>query len=192
MRDGAFVSSVPTVVSRVSSSPAPWCYKEFLAAQSSSSVPVKFTLPGPMTIMDGCYNRHYEDSRELAADIITILQREVLALAAHGCLHIQVDEPVLMRYPEHALNYGVKDIAAVFSGCPPNVSKIVHLCCGYPDRLEPTDYLKADNNNYGAVLRALEEAGIDWVSLKIWLHAGVIVIHRPPSRMLRGTMISVS
>ena len=70
MRDGAFVSQVPTVVSRVSSPPEPWCYKEFLAAQSSSSVPIKYTLPGPMTIMDGCYNRHYEDSRELAADII--------------------------------------------------------------------------------------------------------------------------
>ena len=164
MRDGAFVSQVPTVVSRVSSPPEPWCYKEFLAAQATSSVPVKYTLPGPMTIMDGCYNKHYEDKRELAGDIITILQREVLALAAHGCQHIQVDEPVLMRYPDTALRHGVNDIAAVFNGCPEKVNKIVHLCCGYPDRLEPTDYLKADNTNYSAVLKALDDAGINWVS----------------------------
>ena len=165
MRDGAFVSSVPTVVREVRSPASPWCYKEYLAAQALSSVPVKYTLPGPMTIMDGCYNRHYEDPRALAADIITILQREVLALAANGCTNIQVDEPVLMRYPDFALQYGVKDIAAVFAGVPQHISKIVHLCCGYPDRLEPTDYLKADNSNYSAVLEALDEAGIDWVSL---------------------------
>jgi len=166
MRDGAFVSQVPTVVSRVSSPPEPWCYKEFLAAQSSSSVPIKYTLPGPMTIMDGCYNRHYEDPRQLAKDIIIILQREVLALVAHGCLHIQVDEPVLMRYPETALRHGVTDIAAVFSGCPEKVNKIVHLCCGYPDRLEPVDYLKADNTNYSAVLKALDDAGINWATIE--------------------------
>ena len=167
MRDGAFVSSVPTVVSAVRSPASPWCYREYLAAQASSSVPVKYTLPGPMTIMDGCYNRHYEDSRDLAADIITILQREVLALAAHGCQNIQVDEPVLMRYPDIALQHGVKDIAAVFAGVPQHINKIVHLCCGYPDRLEPTDYLKADNSNYSAVLQALDDAGIDWVSFSM-------------------------
>ena len=165
MRDGAFVSSVPTVVREVRSPPSPWCYKEYLAAQALSSVPVKYTLPGPMTIMDGCYNRHYQDTRDLAADIITILQREVLALAANGCKNIQVDEPVLMRYPDIALQHGVKDIAAVFAGVPQHINKIVHLCCGYPDRLEPTDYLKADNSNYSAVLEALDDAGIDWVSL---------------------------
>ena len=87
-----------------------------------------------------------------------------LALAAHGCQHIQVDEPVLMRYPDTALRHGVNDISAVFNGCPEKVNKIVHLCCGYPDRLEPTDYLKADNTNYSAVLKALDDAGINWVS----------------------------
>ena len=98
MRDGAFVSQVPTVVSKVVSSPAPWCYKEYLRAQAVSTIPVKYTLPGPMTIMDGSYNGHYEDQRELAMDLVRILQREVLALAANGCVHIQIDEPVMMRY----------------------------------------------------------------------------------------------
>ena len=97
MRDGAFVSQVPTVVSNVISSPYPWCYKEFLRAQAVSPVPVKYTLPGPMTIMDGSYNCHYDGQRELAMDLVRILQREVLALAANGCVHIQIDEPVMMR-----------------------------------------------------------------------------------------------
>ena len=97
MREGAFVSQVPTVVSKVTPTPEPWCYKEYLRAQAVSQVPVKYTLPGPMTIMDGSYNGYYKDQRELAKDLVKILQREVLALAANGCTHIQLDEPVMMR-----------------------------------------------------------------------------------------------
>ena len=137
--------------------------QEFLAAQAVSKVPVRYTLPGPMTMMDGCYNAHYSDSNHLAADLVVILQREVLALAAHGCRHIQLDEPVLMRYPKQALETGVANIAAVFRGCPAQVERAVHLCCGYPDRLEPTDYHKADPANYPAILQALDQAGMDWV-----------------------------
>ena len=75
MRDGAFVSQVPTVAGPVSvrfisnfefaekthpyfqGPTEPWCYKEYLRAQSASPVPVKYTLPGPMTLMDGSFNR---------------------------------------------------------------------------------------------------------------------------------------
>merc|ERR1712215_315278 len=166
MRSGAFVSQVPTVVAQVTSSPAPWCYKEYLRAQSVSSVPIKYTLPGPMTIMDGTYNAHYEDHRQLAMDLVKVLQRDVLALAANGCVHIQLDEPVMMRYPDKALEFGISDAAAVFSGCPPEVKKTVHLCCGYPDRFEPVDYLKADKTRYPAVLKALDEVGFDWASIE--------------------------
>jgi len=166
MRSGAFVSQVPTVVAQVTSSPAPWCYKEYLRAQAVSSVPIKYTLPGPMTIMDGTYNAHYEDHRQLAMDLVKVLQREVLALAANGCVHIQLDEPVMMRYPDKALEFGVADAASVFLGCPSEVQKTIHLCCGYPDRFEPVDYLKADKTNYGAVLQALDTAGFDWASIE--------------------------
>jgi len=166
MREGAFVSQVPTVVSKLTASPEPWCYKEYLRAQSVSPVPVKYTLPGPMTIMDGSYNALYQDEREMAKDLIKIIQREILALAANGCVHIQLDEPVMMRYPDKALEFGISDAAAVFSGCPPEVKKTVHLCCGYPDRFEPIDYKKADKTRYPAVLKALDEVGFDWASIE--------------------------
>jgi len=168
MRDGAFVSQVPSVVSRVEAPPSPWCYKEFLRAKSfcPPGTEVKYTLPGPMTMMDGTFNRFYQDERELIKDIIRILQREVLCLAAHGCEHIQVDEPTFMRYPDKALQHGVADLKEIFLGCPPNVKKTVHLCCGYPDRLEPTTYKKSDKRNYRDILLALDEAGIDWASIE--------------------------
>jgi len=167
MRDGAFVSQVPTVNGPVSGPPEPWCYKEYLRAQSASPVPVKYTLPGPMTLMDGSFNRHYsENPSGLRAALVQLLQREVLALAAHGCRHIQLDEPVMMRYPEDALEYGVKNAALVFAGCPDSVERTVHLCCGYPDRLEPTDYKKADSKRYPEVLCALDVAGFHWASIE--------------------------
>ena len=34
----------------------------------------------------------------------------------HGCKVIQVDEPVLMRKPQEAIDYGIKDLAACFKG----------------------------------------------------------------------------
>merc|ERR1712130_1089365 len=146
-------SQVPTVAGPVSGPPEPWCYKEYLRAQSASPVPVKYTLPGPMTLMDGSFNRHYsENPSGLRAALVQLLQREVLALAAHGCRHIQLDEPVMMWYPEDALEFGVKNAGLVFAGCP--------------DRLEPTDYKKADSKRYPEVLCALDAAGFHWASIE--------------------------
>ena len=73
----------------------------------------------------------------------------MLALAAHGCRHIQLDEPVMMRfgmtcndesnmvkcpssyiasrYPEDAMEFGVKNSALVFAGCPDYVERTVHF-----------------------------------------------------------------
>ena len=39
-----------------------------------------------------------------------------MALVEHGCKVIQVDEPVLMRKPQDAIDYGIEDLAACFKG----------------------------------------------------------------------------
>merc|ERR1719431_343375 len=79
MRDGAFISQVPTVVERVTGSLSPWCYEEFLRAKEACppGTTIKYTLPGPMTMMDGSYNHFYKDQREMARDVVRVLQREV-------------------------------------------------------------------------------------------------------------------
>ena len=46
--------------------------------------------------------------------------KEILALVEHGCKVIQVDEPVLMRKPQEAIDYGVQDLAACFKGSKTN------------------------------------------------------------------------
>lgn len=83
-----------------------------------------------------------------------------------GAWPMQIDEPLFARKPEGALEYGIEHLKRAFHGCPPEVVRTVHACCGYPDRLDRKDYPKADP---GACLRlagAVEDAGIDTVSLE--------------------------
>ena len=91
---------------------------EDLEAKACSKV--KYTLPGPMTILDCIVDQFYgeEKFREMVDDLVKIINLEILSLAKHGCKFIQVDEPVLMRYPDKALEYGVKDLAKCFEGMP--------------------------------------------------------------------------
>ena len=86
-----------------------------------------FSVPGPMTVMDGCYNSYYQHNDDMLADIVNILQREVLALVANGCKHVIIDEPALVYYPEKALQHGVEDIEKIFAACPDDVRKEIIL-----------------------------------------------------------------
>ena len=89
---------------------------EDLEAKAKSRV--KYTLPGPMTILDCTVDQFYgEDSKQdLIDDLIKVINTEILSLAKHGCKVIQLDEPVLMRYPEQAIAYGIKDVQRCFEG----------------------------------------------------------------------------
>ena len=64
----------------------------------------------------------------------------MLALADAGCRHIQIDEPLFARRPDAALEYGFEHLERAFHGCPEHVTRTVHMCCGYPDRLDRPDY----------------------------------------------------
>ena len=77
--------------------------------------------------MDGCYNGYYEDTRAMLGDIVTLLQREVLALVANGCQHVVIEEPALLSYPDRARDHGVQDIAVIFAACPNNVRREIIL-----------------------------------------------------------------
>jgi 5-methyltetrahydropteroyltriglutamate--homocysteine methyltransferase len=47
-----------------------------------------------------------------------------------------------------------------------NVYKTLHCCCGYPDKLEDTEYLKADPSSYIKMAPVLDNSCIDAVSLE--------------------------
>jgi 5-methyltetrahydropteroyltriglutamate--homocysteine methyltransferase len=156
---------LPTVSGPVGFDTSPLA-RDFEIAQSMSARPVKVTLPGPMTIIDTTVDAHYYDERALGADLAVALNAQIHDLVAAGCRHIQIDEPVMARKPTVALDYGIDQLGRCFDNVPATVTRTVHCCCGYPRRLDDTEYPKADRRTYIQLAPALDAAPIDQVSIE--------------------------
>ncbi len=165
VRGGAYSAKLPSIVGAVSVK-QPYIVKDWKTAQAYTDKPLKITLPGPMTISDTNSDLYYNDLKKLGSDLSEALNLEVLALADAGCRHIQIDEPVFARNPKNALDYGFENLEKAFHGCPGHVTRTVHMCCGYPDKLDRTDYPKADPDSYFQIADAIEDSAIDVVSLE--------------------------
>ncbi len=165
LRNGAYSARLPTIRGPVSARDL-FLADDYRRAQAHTDRPVKVTMPGPMTITDTNADDFYHDGARLGADLAEALNREVLSLAEAGCRHIQIDEPLFARKPREALEYGFDNLERAFHGCPDHVTRTVHMCCGYPDRLDNPDYPKADRNAYLELADAIESSSIDAVSLE--------------------------
>ena len=165
VRSGAFVADLPTITGPVSLS-STLLHRDYKAAQSFTRNPVKITIPGPMTITDSIADGYYNDDKKLGADLAAALNTEILALAEAGCANIQVDEPVFARKPELALEYGVENLERCFVGLPKEVTRLVHMCCGYPNALDAEGYLKAEQDAYLKIADAMDESSVNAVSLE--------------------------
>ena len=165
LRNDAYRARLPAIVGPVRAG-ASFLPTDYRRAQACTNRPVKITMPGPMTISDTTVDLHYDDPRVLGRDLAVALNREVLALADEGCRHIQIDEPLFARKPDAALEYGFDNLERAFHGCPKHVTRTVHMCCGYPDRLDRLDYPKADPGSYARLADAIEDATIDAISIE--------------------------
>ncbi len=162
---GVYTAKLPTITGPVKAGD-PFLPHDWRTAQAFTQAPVKITLPGPMTISDTTVDAHYGDPRRLGHDLAVALNSEVLALAEAGCRHIQIDEPVFARRPEDALAYGFENLERCFHGCPEGVVRSVHMCCGYPDRLDSPDYPKAPPDSYQRIAQAIEDSCIMAISIE--------------------------
>jgi len=165
MRDGQWMAAVPTITGPIKSRTG-FLVRDWRVAQASTERPVKITLPGPLTIIDSTYNAFYEDERKLAADLAAALNTEVRRLARAGCRWIQIDEPIFAREPDKALAFGIENLEGCFHGLPQEVIRTIHICCGYPDRVDSRQYEKAPSQNYFRLAPALNEAALDAISIE--------------------------
>ena len=165
VRSGAFVADLPTITAPVSLSTTR-LHQDYKLAQSFTKNPVKITIPGPMTITDSVADGFYHDDQKLGADLAAAVNVEILALAEAGCTNIQVDEPVFARKPEKALAYGIDNLERCFHGLPESVTRLVHMCCGYPNALDAEGYLKAEQNAYLQIADAMDASSVNAVSLE--------------------------
>ena len=94
-RDGATTMEVPRIVSEVLPRESePWVWKEWKISQGLSRLPMKITLPGPMTIINSVEDQYYKDDNMLGSVLAKILNTEIKALASAGCRYVQVGVPV--------------------------------------------------------------------------------------------------
>ncbi len=137
----------------------------------------KFTLPGPMTIVDTVADRFYGDRVQLAFAFAELLNQEALALQADGIDVIQFDEPAFNVYMAEAADWGVRALERAAQGLA--CTTAVHICYGYGIQAN-IDWKKTLGDQwrqYEQVFPALAASRIDQVSLEC-LHSQV-----PPELM---------
>ncbi len=153
--------------------PAPMTVREFEAAQSFTSKPVKGMLTGPVTILNWSYPRVDIPREEIAYQLALALRDEIAALEAAGARVIQVDEPALREgLPlksarwESYLTWAVDAFRLATGGARPATQIHTHMCYSeFEDILPAIDGLDADvisieNARSGdAMLRALADFG---------------------------------
>ena len=165
LRNGAWESAVPTIRGPIVGA-APKMVRDYQVAQDRLDRPVKISLPGPLTITGSMVDVYYGDEAKLGRDLAKALNQELLALAEAGCTWCQIDEPIFARNPDKALAFGFENLERCFEGLPDTVSRVVHICCGYPNYLDQIDYEKADLHAYFEIAEALEASSVDAVSLE--------------------------
>lgn len=166
LRSGAYETDLPTIRAKIEANTDHFLDHDWRVAQGFTDRPVKLTVPGPITIMDTTANAHYDNERELAFDLADALNHEIRALANAGCKYIQVDEPLFARKPAEALAYGIDALERCFDGVPDDVTRVVHMCCGYPNHLDDTEYLKADPQSYFQIATAMDASSVHQLSLE--------------------------
>src|SRR5271163_2347655 len=82
--------------------------REARLARAHTKRKLKFTLPGPMTIIDTIADAHYGDKVTMAMAFAALLNEEARELVAAGVDVIQFDEPAFNVYMSEVTEWGVK------------------------------------------------------------------------------------
>ena len=136
----------------------------FLRAHTTRRI--KFTLPGPMTIVDTVADRFYGDRVKMAMAFAELLNEEALALQADGVDVIQFDEPAFNVYMAEAADWGVRALERAVQGL--TCTTAVHICYGYgiQANIDWKKTLGTEWRQYEKVFPALAASSIDQVSLE--------------------------
>ena len=186
IRDDRYKAMVPQVVSRLAlKGRVHEAEARFLRAHTTRRI--KFTLPGPMTIVDTVADRYYGDRKVMAFAFAELLNQEALALQADGVDIIQFDEPAFNVYMDDAADWGVQALERAARGL--TCTTAVHICYGYgiQANIDWKKTLGDEWRQYERVFPALAASSIDQVSLEC-IHS-----HVPPDLMalLKGKDVMV-
>jgi len=186
IRDNRYEAMVPVVVGpirlkgRVHEA-------EARLARAHTKKKLKFTLPGPMTIVDTIADRHYGDKVKLAMAFAELLNQEARALEKDGVDVIQFDEPAFNVYMDDVKKWGIAALERAAKGL--KCTTCVHICYGYGIKanVDWKQTLGEEWRQYEKIFPALAKSKIKQVSLEC-IHS-----HVPPElmKLLKGKDVLV-
>src|SRR5688572_29110927 len=176
IRNDRYKAMVPQVVAPLRLKGRVHAFEARLA-RAHTTRKLKFTLPGPMTIVDTVADRFYGDRVKMAFAFAELLNQEALALQADGVDIVQFDEPAFNAYIDQAADWGVQALERAAQGL--TCTTAVHICYGYgiQANIDWKNSLGEEWRQYERIFPALAASSIQRVSLECY-HS-----HVPPHLM---------
>jgi 5-methyltetrahydropteroyltriglutamate--homocysteine methyltransferase len=171
IRDNRYDAMVPQVVGPLRLTGRVHA-NEARLARAHTAKRLKFTLPGPMTIVDTVADRYYGAGKEgrikMAFAFAELLNQEAHALQADGVDIVQFDEPAFNVYMADAAEWGVAALERAAEGL--TCKTAVHICYGYGIKanVDWKQTLGEEWRHYEQVFPALAKSRIDQVSLECY------------------------
>jgi 5-methyltetrahydropteroyltriglutamate--homocysteine methyltransferase len=139
---------------------------EARAARAHTTRQLKFTLPGPMTLIDTVADRHYGDRVKMAFAFAELLNEEAKALQADGVDVIQFDEPAFNVYMAEVSEWGIKALERAAQGL--TCATAVHICYGYGIKanIDWKNALGAEWRQYEQIFPAIAKSTIQQVAIE--------------------------
>jgi 5-methyltetrahydropteroyltriglutamate--homocysteine methyltransferase len=165
IRNNRYDAEVPTVTGSLRRKQSAHGFGAAIA-RAHTQRRLKFTLPGPMTIVDTIADAHYGDKVALAMAFAALLNEEARELAAIGVDVIQFDEPAFNVYMDEVREWGIAALHATVKGLACKTA--VHICYGYGIKanIDWKASLGAEWRQYEAIFPALAASRIDQVSVE--------------------------
>ncbi|HBO30027.1 MAG TPA: methionine synthase [Leeuwenhoekiella sp.] len=160
-----YEASVPVVVDEVARQKAVFVEDaQFLRKQTNK--PIKWALPGPMTMVDTLYDDHYKSREKLAWEFAKALNEEAKALKEAGVDIIQFDEPAFNVFFDDVNDWGMAALERAIEGL--HCETAIHICYGYGIKAN-NDWKKtlgSEWRQYEEIFPKIQTSNIDIVSLE--------------------------
>jgi len=158
-------ASVPMVVGEVARQKAVFVEDaKFLRKQTDK--PIKWALPGPMTMVDTLYDTHYKSREKLAWEFAKVLNEEARELQDAGVDIIQFDEPAFNVFFDEVNDWGMAALERAIEGL--QCETAVHVCYGYGIKAN-NDWKKtlgSEWRQYEEIFPKIQKSNIGIVSLE--------------------------
>jgi 5-methyltetrahydropteroyltriglutamate--homocysteine methyltransferase len=165
IRNNRYMAEVPTVTGPIRRK-GPVHGMEARAARAHTKGRLKFTLPGPMTIVDTIADEQYGRKSDLAMAFAAVLNEEAHELQAIGVDIVQFDEPAFNVYMADVVDWGIAALERAAQGL--TCTTAVHICYGYgiQANIDWKASLGDSWRHYEDTFPALRRSSIQQVSLE--------------------------